>query len=213
MIRAISLRHRRDQIQSRSNLFAREGIALDFEFEPSHLAATNLKFRRIPMQIARRLILLHASATFLGVAIGCAQPAEQKPAPPDLATIEANIRKMDKDWSAAAGLKDLDKATQYYADDAQLFGVGAPAATGKDAVRKVWNNLLTSPDYEVLSFAPAAVNVAAAGDMAYETGTYELVMKDKKGKPVSQKGVYVVVWKKQAEGSWKVEVDSASPGA
>jgi uncharacterized protein (TIGR02246 family) len=137
---------------------------------------------------------------------------EQKSAAPDLAAIETSIRSMDKDWSTAAGMKDLDKATQYYADDAQLFGVGAPPAAGKDAIRKVWANLLTSPDYEVLTFAPTAVHVAAAGDMAYETGSYELVMKDKKGKPASQKGVFVVVWKKQVDGSWKVEVDSASPG-
>jgi len=161
-----------------------------------------LKIRRVP--------LLPVSAASLAFLIGCAQPVVQKPPAPDLGAIEANIRKMDKDWAAAAGLKDLEKATQYYAGDAQLFGVGAPPAAGKDAVRKVWNNLFSSPDYEVLSFAPTTVNVAAAGDIAYETGTYELVMKDKKGKPVSQKGVYVVVWKKQADGSWKVEVDSAS---
>jgi ketosteroid isomerase-like protein len=48
--------------------------------------------------------------------------------------------------------------------------------------------------------------------MAYELGTYEIVMKDKKGKPTPQKGPYVVVWKKQGDGSWKVEVDSSSAG-
>ena len=51
------------------------------------------------------------------------------------------------------------------------------------------------------------MQVAQAGDMAYELGTYEIVMKDKKGKSTPQKGVYVVVWKKQADGSWKALED------
>lgn len=165
------------------------------------------------MEITRKFTLLFASCALLAFGIGCSQTVEQKPPAPDLAAIESNIRNLDKDWSAASAAKDVDKATMHYADDGELFGVGAPPAVGKDTIRKVWGGLLTSPDYVSLTFAPTSVHVADAGDMAYDLGTYELVMKDKKGKPTSAKGVYVVVWKKQADGSWKVEVDSASAGS
>jgi len=164
------------------------------------------------MKMTRRFPRLFASTALLAFGIGCAQPAEQKTAAPDLAAIEANIRSLDKDWSAASAAKDVDKATAIYADDGQLLMFNAPAAVGKDAVRNAWTGLLTAPDTVSLTFAPTAVHVAEAGDMAYELGTFEFVTKDKKGKPVSQKGKYVVVWKKQADGSWKVEVDSPNPG-
>jgi uncharacterized protein (TIGR02246 family) len=164
------------------------------------------------MENTRMFALLLASCALLALGIGCAQTAEQKPPAPDLGAIESDIRSLDKDWAAAAAAKDLDKSTSYYADDAQMFAPGAPPAVGKDSVRKTWSGLLTAPDFVSLTFAPTSVQVAQAGDMAYELGTYEIVMKDKKGKPTPQKGPYVVVWKKQGDGSWKVEVDSSSAG-
>jgi uncharacterized protein (TIGR02246 family) len=154
-----------------------------------------------------RTLLLTTTAALV-IPAACSQPAQPPaPPPPDLSAIEANIRSMDKDWSAAAAAKDVEKATSYYAEDGQFFEQGAPVAAGRDAIHKSFTDLLTSPSYVSLMFAPTAVHVAQAGDMAYEIGTYELTMKDKKGKPVTDKGKYVVVWKKQADGSWKVEAD------
>jgi uncharacterized protein (TIGR02246 family) len=164
------------------------------------------------MGITRRFTFLLASSLLLALGFGCAQPAEQKPPAPDLGAIESNIRSLDKDWAAAAAAKDVDKSTAFYADDAQMLTATTPPAAGKDSVRKTWAGLLATPDFVSLTFAPTSVQVAQAGDMAYELGTFEIVMKDKKGKPASQKGAYVVVWKKQADGSWKVEVDSSSAG-
>ena len=46
-----------------------------------------------------------------------------------------------------------------------------------------------------------------SGDIAYERGTFELTAKDKRGKPTTSKGKYVVVWKKQADGFWKAVAD------
>jgi uncharacterized protein (TIGR02246 family) len=164
------------------------------------------------MEITRRFTLVFVSTALLGLGIGCAQPAEQKPPSPDLATIEANIRSLDKDWSAAAVAKDLDKSTMDYADDGQFLSPGAPSAVGKDAIRNAWAGLFAAPAYVSLTFAPTTVHVAEAGDVAYEIGTYELIMKDKNGKPAPVKGKFVVVWKKQADGSWKVEADIFNQG-
>jgi ketosteroid isomerase-like protein len=59
-----------------------------------------------------------------------------------------------------------------------------------------------------LSFAPSKVEVSKSGDLAYEIGDYSLTFSDKKGKPLTTKAKYVVVWGKQADGSWKVLVDA-----
>jgi ketosteroid isomerase-like protein len=58
-----------------------------------------------------------------------------------------------------------------------------------------------------LTFATTGVEVARSGDLAYEYGTYDFATKDKKGEITDEKGKYVVVWKKQADGSWKVAAD------
>jgi len=51
------------------------------------------------------------------------------------------------------------------------------------------------------------VEVARSGDLAYIMGAYTLAMKDSQGNPVNDHGKFVEVWKKQADGKWKVEAD------
>ncbi|MGB7752425.1 MAG: DUF4440 domain-containing protein, partial [Candidatus Acidiferrales bacterium] len=54
---------------------------------------------------------------------------------------------------------------------------------------------------------PTTIEVARSGEIAYESGTYDYVTTDKKGKSTDEKGKYVVIWKKQNDNSWKAAVD------
>jgi ketosteroid isomerase-like protein len=38
----------------------------------------------------------------------------------------------------------------------------------------------------------------------------QVTVTDKKGKSTTQTGQYVLVWKKQADGSWKVAADTSA---
>ena len=51
------------------------------------------------------------------------------------------------------------------------------------------------------------MEVARSGDFGSETGGFELTASDKKGRPTMARGKYVVVWGKQADGSWKAVAD------
>jgi ketosteroid isomerase-like protein len=39
------------------------------------------------------------------------------------------------------------------------------------------------------------------------SGTVEVTVNDAKGKPVTDRGKFVEIWKKQADGTWKCVVD------
>ena len=43
--------------------------------------------------------------------------------------------------------------------------------------------------------------------LAYVMGVYQFTQKDPQGKPVTDHGKTVEVWKKQADGKWKTVVD------
>jgi uncharacterized protein (TIGR02246 family) len=132
---------------------------------------------------------------------------EQTPSAQDVRSAdEIAIRTAAAQWDKAASAKDLEKVISFYADDASLLPQGAPIATGKDAIRKFWASLLARPGFAA-SFGSTKVAVAAARDLACEEGTYLLTTNDSNGKPHVQKGKYVVVWKKQADGKWKAVVD------
>jgi uncharacterized protein (TIGR02246 family) len=123
------------------------------------------------------------------------------------AAAEAAVRAASAAWSQSASAKDLDKAVSFYADDAVEMPNKAPAIKGKENIRKNWASMLSLPG-PGLSWQTSSVEVTRSGELAYETGAYNFVTTDKKGKTNDEKGKYVVVWKKQNDSSWKVVVDT-----
>ena len=120
--------------------------------------------------------------------------------------IEQALRDLDAKWSAAAGAKDVDKTVSYYSEDAVVMPPNAPSAKTKETIRSAWKEMLTSPG-AAISWKATKVEVAKSGDLAYVSGTYEEATTDASGKPVKDRGKYVEIFKKQADGTWKVIVD------
>jgi ketosteroid isomerase-like protein len=119
---------------------------------------------------------------------------------------EAALRKLDDEWSKAAGSRDVEKTISYYSDDAVVMPPNIPTLTGKEPIRTLWKSMLGSPDFSG-GWKAAKVEVARSGDLAYVSGSYEFNEKDDSGKPITDKGKYLEVWKKQADGSWKCIAD------
>jgi uncharacterized protein (TIGR02246 family) len=126
--------------------------------------------------------------------------------PPDTrAADESAIRELDAQWSKTAGANDLEGTVSYYSDDATLLPPNAPVAIGKQAIRASWASLL-GPGVSV-SWQVTKIEIARSSDLAYLTGAYLLTMKDPQGKPITDRGKLVEVWKKQTDGKWKVVAD------
>lgn len=135
-------------------------------------------------------------------------PASQPAAAVDTrAADEAAIRAADLNWVKAIAGKDAPGAASFYADNATLMAAGAPVAISKDVIQKEFAGMMGDPQF-ALTFSPTKIVVSRAGDMAYEIGDYQITFSGKKDKPVTTKAMYVVVWGKQADGSWKVLVDA-----
>ena len=124
----------------------------------------------------------------------------------DTTAIEQALRDLDTQWSSAAGAKDLAKTVSFYSADAIVMPPNAPAATGSEAIRKVWQDLLASSGL-VINWKTTKVEVAKSRDLACLSGTYELTMNDASGKSVNDHGKYVEVWEKQSDGKWKCGTD------
>ncbi len=152
-------------------------------------------------------VCLLSGAMAMASCSGTTPPVSQPTAVDNRAADEAAIRAADAAWSKAAGEKDPARTASYYADGAVLMAAGSPMTTGKDAIQKAFGEMMANPAF-ALSFAPTKVEVSKAGDLAYEIGDYSLTFSDKKGKPLTTKAKYVVVWGKQADGSWKALVDA-----
>ena len=93
-----------------------------------------------------------------------------------------------------------------------------PIFTGKEAIRGGLKPILSDPNF-ALTFGAAKVDAAKSGDLGYTQGPYSMTTSNPKTKaPVTEKGKYLTVFRKQADGTWKaVEdtfmADAPPPGA
>jgi ketosteroid isomerase-like protein len=122
---------------------------------------------------------------------------------------EAALKNLDSEWSKAAGAKDVDKTVSYYAAAAVVMPPNIPSLTTKEAIRGLWQSMLTSPGFSG-GWNATRVEVARSGELGYVSGTYEFTERDTGGQPMTDKGKYLEVWKKQTDGSWKCVIDMFS---
>ena len=152
----------------------------------------------------RKTACFAAAAAILTLA-GCSQTSA--PAPDtrdaDAKAIRDGEDAWNKDWAA----KDQDKILSHYADDANLMVPDMAIASGKAAVGPVLKQILMDPNL-ALAFTATQVEVSKGGDLAYSRGTYSMTTTDEKTKkPVTEKGKYMTVYRKMADGSWKAIQD------
>src|SRR5437868_2069070 len=144
--------------------------------------------------------------------VGCVNTVPPAPATPavDISAEKAKIRDLETAWAASAAAKDLDKSVSNYADDAILMMPGMPAAKTKDSIRATWKGMLADPNLKI-NFAPDRIEVSASGDLSTTQGSYTMTLTNPKTKkPVEDKGSYLTVYKKQADGNWKSIEDTTS---
>jgi ketosteroid isomerase-like protein len=149
---------------------------------------------------AAKYLGLSCALLFLGCDSTVKQPGSTR------AADEAAVRQTDENWNKAAQSKKVDDWVAYYSDDAVILPPNDKKVSGKESNRKVIADLLALPGL-ALSWAPAKVEVAQSGDLAYTQGSYELTTTDAKGKPATDRGKTLEIWKKQADGTWKCVAD------
>ncbi len=124
----------------------------------------------------------------------------------DVEAEQAAIREADTGWSRTANAKDVDGFVSFLADGVSFFPPNTPAMTEKDAVREWASEMMASPGFDV-NWQPTKAEISRSGELGYTLGTYELTIHDPGGKPVTDRGKYVTIWKKQPDDTWKVVAD------
>ena len=124
----------------------------------------------------------------------------------DVEAQRAALRKADETWSKIAGTKDVDAFLTMVDENGSMLSPNAPILAGKEAVGQSATAVMSNPGFS-LSWKSSTVEVSKAGDLGYTIGTYELKLQDPQGNPITDRGKYMTVWKKQRDGTWKVVAD------
>jgi len=135
------------------------------------------------------------------------RPATGAPADPAMSPSEAAIRQADADWAEAAGTKSVDAWMTFYAAEAIVLAPDQPIASDPTLIRRAVGQLLALP-HLTIAWHPVKVEVAAAGDLAYVVGAYELSYDDAHAGRAADRGKLLEVWRKQTDGRWKCIADT-----
>jgi ketosteroid isomerase-like protein len=139
-----------------------------------------------------RSCLLIGCLGLLALTTGCSS---------DTSVADANaIKDKDTAFSKDVAAKDTSKLADYYAAEANLMLPNEPLMKGFDNVKAALGATMGIPNF-ALSWQVEKVEAAAS--LAYSRGVYNETTIGRDGKPVTDHGTYVIVWKKQADGSWK----------
>jgi ketosteroid isomerase-like protein len=153
-------------------------------------------------------VLLAASLT------ACAKPEAAKPAV-DSAKVSESIKGEMSQLVADFLSKDVAKAVAHDAPDYVGMFHGAPNVVGPEQDAALTKQQVSDPNI-ALKVTTDAVDVAEAGDMAVARNTYDYTFTDPATKAAkTEHGNWVVGFKKQADGAWKVAwaVVSDAPAA
>ena len=125
----------------------------------------------------------------------------------DLRAEEQAIRAKGRKYLQGAANKDPAAVASVFAADGVFLYPGMPLVRGQGAVREALTTFMQTPGFS-LTFEPTRIEIAQAGDLAYEVGTYRLQMEPPGGR-VDETGKYVSVWKKAGD-RWEMVVDAPS---
>lgn len=126
------------------------------------------------------------------------------PAPAGLSEADkAAIQKVVDEAIAIASAETKDWATYartYYAEDAVVMPPNSPSVQGRAAIESLF---AAFPAISDLKFE--LLKIEGLGDLAYVHGTYSMMLTlPDAPTPIKDSGKYIEIWRKQADGSWKV---------
>jgi ketosteroid isomerase-like protein len=93
---------------------------------------------------------------------------------------------------------------ELYTDDAILLPPNSGMMKGKESVEVFWGGAMQMGVKDVVL---TSVNLITMGDFVCEIGEYRLAIQPEGLEAMEDQGKYLVIWKQDNEGNWKLYID------
>ncbi|HEV2493660.1 MAG TPA: SgcJ/EcaC family oxidoreductase [Terriglobia bacterium] len=146
--------------------------------------------------------------TLAALMAGCSNAPAPAPPPDTRAADVQAVKDVEAAWLKDAATKDADKWASYFTEDGSGLYPGAATLDGKAAIKAAMVPYFADPNFSI-NFQSTRTVASKGGDMVYSQGTYSMTMTNPKTKkPMTDKGKFLTVYAKQADGSWKAAADT-----
>ena len=119
--------------------------------------------------------------------------------------LQSAVRELDAEFTRHANAGDAAALTNaFYAADAVLLAPGTPKLDGTEAIQAFWQGFI---DSGVKDVSIETREIVEAGDYGYGIGAYSCTLPSESGERARDTGKYIVIYRRQADGGWKVIAD------
>jgi ketosteroid isomerase-like protein len=147
---------------------------------------------------------------------GCNETATQVREAP-LVTVDLDTRALAEaladlraTFVAALARADTETLAGQYTQDATLLPPAAAPISGRDAIKRFWQ---AGIDAGIVAIRLDAASLDHDRRLAYELGGYELRLEPADSRMIVDRGNYLLVHSRQADGSWRRRVEIFTPNA
>jgi uncharacterized protein (TIGR02246 family) len=127
-----------------------------------------------------------------------------KPETFDAGQIRKSIEEVNAKYSEAIQKGNLADAVALYTDDATMVPPDGGLIKGKQAIEEYYRTLFQMGMKEVVL---TTIEVEGSGGTVYEIGKTRVRIQPEGQEAIQDSSKYLVIWKRQADGTWKVHVD------
>ena len=112
----------------------------------------------------------------------------------------------DKAWSLAAETNDMEKLWSFWEDEAIMLMSSDMTLKGIDQYKKFTTQVRQDPNFRI-SWEVQGAEVSEKADMGYTFGIGTVQRTSSTGELISTTQPYLIVWRKQPDGSWKCIIE------
>lgn len=126
------------------------------------------------------------------------------------APIRTAISAANAEFAQALLRGDAKGMAAVFAEDGEIIPTQQRGlVTGRAAIEAYQARRLEARRY--LDVEITTVQLGVSGDVAWETGTSRATIQQGQGAPIAVTGRYLAVWKRAADGAWRIRVNLSVP--
>ena len=129
-----------------------------------------------------------------------------KPAVTD--TVKTLIQ-MEKEFCMASAAEGSTGWARFFGKEGRMITKSGQTIDGPVAIEKAMRPLFALTSIEFV-WSPTGAEVSNDETMGYTYGTYDRSFIDDKGIQQRETGMYLTVWKKQVDGTWRIAIDGGN---
>lgn len=143
------------------------------------------------------------------VILACGPASEPAPEVP-VTEYEQELIEADREFAHRTAEEGLDAWVSHFAPEGAMIS-GQGEITGEPFIRAAMEPTLSDSTI-VFTWEPRRARAAESGELGYTVGDYRFSRRDSAGTITEtlDRGMYVTIWRRQPDGTWKVVVDIGS---